>query len=172
MSERAESEGPAVQPERAVGWGEHLGRVLRAATALLATRRAIFREELAEKAAFLWRALGLLAAALAFGLLALLLATALVAALFTRLLGGPFAGILATLLLYAAAGGAGLLAARRLLSRVRPLDFPITREEFLKDWEGLEPAEAEEGEASSELSQASRSSEVEDLEERFRAGSE
>lgn len=146
------------------GWRDRLASATRTARALFATRAAIFREELAEKGAlFRKAAVGLSLAAL-FGALALLLLTALVAALFARLFGGPIAGITVALVLYLlVAGGAGYFGWRSL-SRVRPFDFPVTRDEIRRDLDAVREEEDDEEE--------DEAMETSDLEERFRAGSE
>jgi uncharacterized membrane protein YqjE len=150
---------------------EQAGRVLRSGSALIATRAALFREELSAKGGFLGRALALLALALGFGLLALFLLTALVAAVLTKLLGTAVAGILATLVLYLAAGGAALLVGRRLFASVRPFDFPLTTQELRRDFEALCPAEERKaGPTASAPPPSARP--AEDLEQLFRAGSE
>lgn len=119
------------------GWKERIGAVRRAASALAATRKEIFREELSEKGALFTKAAIGLALAAAFGILALLLLTALVAALFSRLLGGPIAGITAALFLYLAVVAAAGIFGGRNLSRVRPFAFPATRDEIRKDVDAL-----------------------------------
>lgn len=173
------------------GWKERLAAVKRAVKALAATRTEIFREELAGKGSLLGMGMAGLVLAFAFASLALLLTTALVAALFARLFGGPIAGIAAALVLYLLiAAGAGFLGVRSL-GRVRPLDFPATRDELRKDLDAIreEAALRDRGPASPDALAAERASirpgerdEDEDeeearatdagLEERFRAGSE
>lgn len=174
------------------GWKDRLESTMRAARALFATRAAIFREELAEKGSLFGKAaVGFTIAAL-FGVLAFLLLTALVAALFAQLFGGPVAGITAALVLYLLiAGGAGYFGWRSL-SRVRPFEFPVTRDEIRRDLDSVREATpgADEGPASPDALAAERASirpgedegdeeevkeeamETGDLEERFRAGSE
>jgi uncharacterized membrane protein YqjE len=169
------------------GWRERVGAVKRAAKALLATRVAIFREELAGKGSLFGQGAGALVLAVAFASLSLVLLTALVAAVLARLLGGPIAGLAAALFLYLViAGGAALFGVKRL-RRVRPFDFPVTRSEVRKDLDALreEGALHDEGPASSEALAAERASvrpgetdeeqeerNEKDLEDRFRAGSE
>lgn len=115
------------------GWRERLSQLGAAGRKLFETRVSIFREELQEKKALAARAALGFAAALLFGSLALLVATALVAAILSRLLGGPVAGIAATLLLNAAAAGAAAFYGWKRFSRVRPLDFSVTRRELSRD---------------------------------------
>jgi hypothetical protein len=180
------------------GWSERLGSVRRAAKQLFATRTEIFREELAEKGLLAGMGLAGVGLALAFALLALGLATALVAAVLARLLGGPIAGISAALLLYVLiAGGLAFFGVRKLRG-VRPFDFPATRDEVRKDLDAIreEGAPRDEGPASAAALAAERASIRpgesadereereereerqeerllgEDLEQRFRAGSE
>lgn len=192
-----EAEIDSVEPLDAVpepGWKERVASTTRAARALFATRAAIFREELAEKGALFGKAMVGLSIAALFGVLALLLLTALVAALFARLFGGPIAGITAAFVLYlVVAGGAGYFGWRSL-SRVRPFEFPVTRDEIGRDLDAVreEPPSPDEGPASPDALAAERASirpgddedddeeedeeaeavERADLEERFRAGSE
>ena len=174
------------------GWKERIGAIRRAASALASTRAAIFREELSEKGSLFARAAIGLALAAVFGVLALLVLTALVAALFSRLLGGPIAGITATLFLYLAVAAAAAILGSRTLSRVRPLAFPATRDEIRKDLDAVKEHATvrDEGPASVDALAAERASvrpdderdddEVEEVEEveamseeeRFRAGSE
>jgi uncharacterized membrane protein YqjE len=192
MSPR-EDEEDDLDPLEAVpepGWRERLASTTRAARALFATRAAIFREELAEKGSLFGKAAVGLSLAAVFGVLALLLATALVAALFARLFGGPIAGITAALVLYLLVAGAAGYRGVKSLSRVRPFEFPVTRDEIRRDLEAVkdEGPSPDEGPASPDALAAERASiapgdeggeEVEvdmeeagDLEERFRAGSE
>jgi uncharacterized membrane protein YqjE len=172
------------------GWKERLGAVRRAAAALAATRKEIFREELAEKGSLFAKAAVGLALAAAFGIFALFLLTALVAALFARLLGGPIAGITAALVLYLVVAGLAGFFGGRSLSRVRPFAFPATRDEIQKDLDAVKKhANVEDdgpaGEDAVAAERASVRTDDEDeetreggipkmsgLEERFRAGSE
>jgi uncharacterized membrane protein YqjE len=174
------------------GWKDRLDSAMRAARALFATRAAIFREELAEKGSLFGKAaVGLTIAAL-FGVLALLLLTALIAALFAHWFGGPVAGITAALVLYLVIAGVAGFFGLKSLARVRPFDFPVTRDEVRRDLDAVreEPPSPDEGPASPVALAAERASirpgdadddeeEVEedemrtaDLEERLRAGSE
>ena len=142
------------------GWKERLGAVRRAASALMSTRAEIFREELSEKSSLLAKAAIGLSLAAAFGIFSLLLLTALVAALFSRVFGGPSAGITAALVLdLVVAGAAGVIGARAL-SRVRPFAFPATRDEIRKDLEAVKEhgATRDEGPASADALAAERAS--------------
>ena len=119
------------------GWKERLGAIQRAAKALFATRAEIFREELAEKGTLLGMAAAGFTLALLFASLALLLATALIAAVFAKLFGGPIAGVTAALVLYLAiAAAAGFFGVKKL-TRLRPVDFPATRDELRKDLDAI-----------------------------------
>lgn len=180
------------------GWKERLGAVRRAAAALAATRKEIFREELAEKGSLFAKAAVGLGLAAAFGIFALLLLTALVAALFARLLGGPIAGITAALVLYLVVAGLAGFFGGRSLSRVRPFAFPATRDEIQKDLDAVKKHAdvKDDGPAGEDAVAAERASvrrddedveevdgdedddrkggipKMSELEERFRAGSE
>jgi uncharacterized membrane protein YqjE len=180
------------------GWKERVGAVRRAASALFTTRAAIFREELSEKGSLLAKAAGGLAIAAAFGFFALVLLTALVAALFARLLGGPIAGITAALVLYLAIAVTAALLGGKTLGRVRGLAFPATRDEIRRDLDAIrqhagkrdeEPAGAdamaaerasvgpeevvdEEDSRDAEEGERRIAAMGDDVEERFRAGSE
>jgi uncharacterized membrane protein YqjE len=179
------------------GWKDRIGAVRRAAATLLATRAAIFREELAEKGSLIAKAAIGLALAAVVGVLALLLLTALVAVLLSRLLGGPIAGITAALFLYLVVAAAAAILGGKNLSRVRPFVFPATRDEIRKDLDAVkEKGEVRDEAATDTVSgadalAAERASvrpgdeeadeeeveerempEMSQLEERFRAGSE
>lgn len=179
--------GDAVEP----GWRERLDAVRRAARALITTRAEIFREELAEKQSLLAKAAVGLSLAVAFAVLSLLLVTALVAAVLARLLGGPIAGVATALLLYLGITAAAAIFGARKLARVRPFDFPVTRDEIRKDLDAIKKEEAiqDEGPAGAQALAAEKASvrpaedrdfdeeeearaSEEDLEQRFRAGSE
>lgn len=181
------------------GWKERFGAAQRAAKALLATRAEIFREELAGKGSLFGMAAAGFTLALTFASLALLLATALLAAVFAKLFGGPIAGITAALVLYLAIAAAAAFFGVRKLARVRPLDFPATRDELRKDLDaireeavvrdrgpaspaalaaerasirpGESPDEREDDAEARDDAEEARASDA-DLEERFRAGSE
>jgi uncharacterized membrane protein YqjE len=162
------------------GWKERIGAVCRAAGALATTRAEIFREELSQKGSLLAKAAVGLALAAVLGVLSFLLLTALLAAVLSRVLGGPIAGISATLFLYLVAAALAAILGGRNLSRVRPFVFPATRDEIRKDFEAMkEKAVAEDKAASAEALAAERASvrpgdeeEKSEMEERFRAGSE
>jgi len=156
-------------------WRQRLHGFSRALGSLLSTRAAIFQEELGARAEALARATGAFVLAAALAGLALLLLTAGIAALLSRLLGGPIAGILATFALYAAAAGLAAYLGVRALSRVN-FDFPVTREEIRKDWQALQASASPRppGSSGGEAETASVSGQLssDDLEARFRVGSE
>jgi hypothetical protein len=140
------------------------------AAALAATRAAMFREELADKGASAAKAMAGFAAAIFFGSLTLLLATALLAALLSRLFGSAIAGVAATLVLYLAIAAAGAILGWRALGRVQPLDFPETGAALAGDFDALATAAAAAPE--DEDGDLEDGEDEDDLEERFREGSE
>lgn len=182
------------EPEQ--DWKARLGAAKRAAAALLATRAAIFREELAQKGANFGKAALRLSLAVSFALLSLLFLAALVGAILIRLLGGPIAGLAAAFFLFLLIAGATAWLGMQALARVRPFDFPVTRDEVARDLEAIreEPEVSDDEAADSEALAAERGSvrlgdedredeleedvvedrvvEDADLEQRFRAGSE
>ena len=149
------------------GWKERLGAVRRAGAALFTTRAEIFREELSEKGSLFAKAAIGLALAAAFGVLALLLLTALLAAVLSRLLGGPIAGITATLVLYVVVAAVSAILGGKTMARVRPFAFPATRDELRKDFEAVKEhgATRDEGPASADALAAERASVRPDREE-------
>lgn len=151
------------------GWKERLRGAWEAASSLLSTRAEIFRQELAEKGARLRRSAIGFGVGLLFAWLASLLLTALVATLLANLLGSLWAGLLASVLLYAAIAGAGIWIGVQALSRVRPLEFPATKEEIGKDWSALRRAARDEDQRIEPVGWRGPGG---DLEERFRRGSE
>lgn len=171
------------------GWRERLDAIRRSARDIMATRAQIFRAELAEKKSLFAGGLAGIFLALAFALLSLVLLTALVAAVFAKLLGGAIAGLTAALVLYLVIAAAAAFFGAKRLQRVRPLDFPVTREELRKDLDAVrdEPVDREESPPESPNPDAvaverasvrpgqtreSNTAIPEDLEDRFRAGSE
>ena len=171
MAEPKEIEGQETAP----GWKDRIAGLLETAKNLLSTRSAILQEELHEKGSLLSRALLGLGVAFFFGWLGLLLLTAFLAALLSQLLGSAILGLLATFLLYAAVAGGAAAIGIKALSRVKPLDFPVTARELRKDWKAFRavapsaaaPAQESPGEKGPE-----REARAEDLESRFREGSE
>ena len=157
-------------------WSRRLHGFLEAGKRLLSTRLAILREELGAKGEFLTRGLIGLVVAAAFGGLALLLFTAWIAVLLSSLLGSPVWGVLAAFVLYGAVAAAAGALGVKSLSRVKPFDFPVTSEEIRRDWSALKssanPEPPAPGAASGETAVARSQSREDDLEARFRAGSE
>ncbi|HTD52502.1 MAG TPA: phage holin family protein [Thermoanaerobaculia bacterium] len=129
-------EKAGAEPE-APGYRERLRDAFSAAQDLFSTRAEIFGQEAAEKAGYLGRGLAAFAAALVAGWLAMLLLAALLVALFTLLFGQVWAGILATLVLYGGACAAAVVFGWKALSKVRPLDFPVTGAELARDWDAV-----------------------------------
>ena len=169
-----------------------LAGLLEAGRRLLSTRASLFGEEFSVKTGYLGKGCAGLSLAAAFAILALLLFTAFIAAVFTSLLGGPVAGIAAALGLHVIiAGTVGWIGVRQL-SRVKPTEFPVTREEIRKDIAAIRAAASPEPPPSSSQvhpvpvssapgappvppprpSPPSRPAPPEDVEARFRAGSE
>ena len=169
-SERAELPGE----EQAWGWREHLADVSAAASRLLATRLAIFREELSVKAVFAAKGFAFVVVAAAMAVATLLSLAALLTALFAKLFGSWILGILATVVLYGAGAAGAAWAGARALSRVRPFDFPATAEELARDRAALSGtlAPSEPGVEGAAGTAGSRDVPADDLEDRFRAGSE
>lgn len=169
-TQRAEPPGE----EHGWGWREHLADVSAAASRLLATRLAIFREEASVKAVFAAKGFAFVVVAAAMAVGTLLALAALIAAIFAKLFGSWILGILATVVLYGAGAGGAAWAGVRALARVRPFDFPATAEELSRDRAAVSAALAPlepEGETTGETG-VPREGSMEDLEERFRAGSE
>ena len=153
-----------------------IGSAVAAVADLVSTRVEILREEAAQKAAQLGRGLGALAAAVVTGWIAMLLLAALLVALFTLLFGHLWAGILATLVLYGGAAAGAAVFGWKSLSKVRPLDFPVTRAELSKDWEALADRfrgnEEDLASGGPPSSTSPGESSVDDIEARYRAESE
>jgi hypothetical protein len=170
-----DGETPAPEVAREVTWSRRLSGFFEALGSLLSTRAAILREELGAKAEALTRAIGAFVLAAALAWVSLLLLTAGIAALLSRLFGSPIAGILVTFGLFATAAGVTAFFGVKALSRVN-FEFPVTGEEIRKDWETLQSSarprppgpSGGEGEALGSSVQLSS----DDLEARFRAGSE
>jgi len=126
--------------ETSPGWAERLESVRKASGSLLATRVAIFREELSERTGHVARAAAGVAVALAFAIVALLVLTGLLAALFASWFGSAVLGLLAVFLLYVAIAGAAAGFGWKALKRAREGGFPVTREELARDWAALKIA--------------------------------
>jgi uncharacterized membrane protein YqjE len=179
MSEQEETHG---LEEKEPGYRERLRDVFSAAGDLLSTRAEIFGEEAAEKAGHLGRSVAAFAAALVTGWLTMLLLAALLVALFTLLFGQLWAGILATLVLYGGACATAAVLGWKAFTRVRPMDFPVTRAEIARDWQAVSRSLQTESEETA-LSEKARPPvsfsgkpvsgfSGDDVEARFRAGSE
>jgi hypothetical protein len=108
--------------------------------------------------------------------LALLLLTAGLAALLSYLLGSPVWGILVTFVLFAGAAALAAYLGVRTLSRGKLFEFPVTGEEIRKDWKVFLSAAAPEPSPPAGRERdgvlAPGPATADDLEERFRAGSE
>jgi uncharacterized membrane protein YqjE len=177
----AEHDLPGEEEERS--WGERIGLVADAWSALVQTRVAIFREELTAKATLLLK--GVVAAVIGLGLAigALLLLAALLVAVLAHWFGSVGFGILGALVLYAAGTGAAVAAAGKWLRRVKPTDFPASSEELRRDWRAVSESWRAEDEAPRvpeglvpprppDALGTLREDRVEDLEDRYRAGAE
>jgi uncharacterized membrane protein YqjE len=163
--------GPG-EPQTPRGWKERLAAAWDAAASLVSTRVQIFQEELSQKTGFVARGSLAIILGLAFGWLALLLFTALVAALLTLLFGHLWAGLLAAFVLYLAVAGGAVWMGVKAFSRVRPFDFPATSDELKKDWSALRrSASPDERVIPQPYRAPAPVPPIENLEERFRAGS-
>jgi hypothetical protein len=162
-----------------------LAGLLEAGQRLFSTRASLFGEEVEVKAGFLGKGCAGLSLAAAFVFLALLLFTAFIAALFTKLLGGPVAGIAAALGLHVVIAAIVGYFGVRQMSRVKPFEFPVTSEEVRKDVAAIkaaafpepppEPPAAKEALPVASGPPAPRRASMpsaDDLEARFREGSE
>ncbi len=158
------------------GWSRRLHGFLETGRTLLSTRAALLREELGTKGEFLGRGLIGVVVAVAFAGLALLLLTAWIAVVLSSLLGSPVWGVLVAFVLYAAVAVTAGMLGIKALSRVKPFDFPVTSEEIRKDWSALKSSAKPEppatGAAQGETELTRSQSLHDDLEARFRAGSE
>ncbi len=160
--------------EEAQSWADRAAGLAASAQALLATRLAIFREEISAKAALAGRGLAAIAVAAALGVGALLLLAALLAAVLAQLFGSVALGILGAMLIYAAGVAIAGRIAWKALSDVRPGEFPSTGRELARDWEAIRASLATEPEADDEADETGSPSgepdevEVRDLEARLR----
>jgi uncharacterized membrane protein YqjE len=168
-----EEDAEETGPQDGRSWGDRLAEAAAQAGELLKTRVEIFREEAAEKAVHAARGAAGMAIAIGLAAGAVLLFAAFLAAVLAKLLGSVPLGILAAFVLYAAAAGLFAWRASKALAQVKPGEFPATREELRRDAEALQAAlslgaddEADEGAV------RGGEAEVEDIEARFRAGSE
>jgi uncharacterized membrane protein len=156
-------------PQRVRAFFESLG-------SLFSTRAEIFKEELGAKGMALGRAAVAFFLAAAFALLALLLLTAGLAALLSQLFGSPVAGILVTFVLFAGIAALAAYLGVRSLSCGNLFEFPVTAEEIRKDWKvflrSATPEPSGPGGSEGDRAIASGSSASDDIEARFREGSE
>ena len=178
----AEHDLPGEEEQRT--WGERIGVVAEAWSALVQTRVAIFREELVAKTTLLLK--GIVAAVVALGLAigALLLLAALLVAVLAHWFGSIGWGILGALLLYGAGAGAAVAAAGKWLGRVRPTEFPASAEELRRDWRAVSESWSADGDAPRVPTGVAppprppdalgtlREDRPENLEDRYRAGAE
>lgn len=168
----AEERMDSGDPGTGQGWRERLAAGWRAAASLVSTRLEIFQEELAQKTGFVARGSIAIVLGLTFASLSLLLFTALVAALLTLLFGHLWAGLLAAFVLYLVIAGVAVWLGVQAFSRVRPLDFPATSEELKKDWSALRRSTSPGERVIPHPYRApAPAPPIENLEERFRAGS-
>jgi MFS family permease len=174
-------EAAATPEELPPGWRERLEAIRKAGGALFATRTAILREELGQKRSHLGRGVVGLAVAAAFAIVALLVFTGFLAAVLAQLFESAALGLLVVFLLYALIAGISGAVGWKAMRRVRPGDFPVTREELRKDWDALQLAKEEEifprderfGPEAAEERDAQRTDLLdEDLEARYRAEAE
>ena len=172
----AEGPQPEAGPQEERGWGDRIADVAAQAGDLLKTRLEIFREEAAEKAVHAARGAAGMAVAIGLAICALLLFAAFLAAVFAKLFGSVPLGILAAFVVYAGLAALAAWQGSRALAQVRPGEFPVTREELRRDAEALQAALSigvdEDAEEQAERAVRGGEAEVEDIEARFRAGSE
>ncbi|MEP6993389.1 MAG: phage holin family protein [Acidobacteriota bacterium] len=179
-----QTEIPDEESERS--WGERIADVAEVWRALARTRLAIFREELSEKLAFVLKGAVSIAIAAFLAAGALLLLAAFLAVLLAQVLGNVALGILATFLLFGIGAGVAAIMGWKALTRVRPLEFPVARDELSRDWEAVrvalspdvaspggdpgpydQPVPTGQGPGAPKKTEA-----LEDMEERYRAGAE
>jgi uncharacterized membrane protein YqjE len=161
-------------------WSDRLAQLADSAASLVATRLAIFEEELGVKTRLFGKGLAGAGIAAAFALGATFLFAALLAALLAQLFGNVALGILAAMAIYLAVAGAAGYWAWKSFSQVHPTEFPATRRELARDADAVRAALAqdpdpEEGPspgASDEEGVEDAEGEVQDLEARLRAGAE
>jgi Putative Actinobacterial Holin-X, holin superfamily III len=165
-------EAEAVPEEAQRGWRDRIVLLSNAAGALLRTRLAILREEIALKAAFAAKAFVAVVVAVAAGAGALLLFAALLAAIFASLLKSVVLGILAAFVLYGLIAVAAAALGWKALTRVKPLELRATEEELRRDWEAVRAATAPPPPVVVAGSAPETFEEDSGLEERFRAGAE
>jgi uncharacterized membrane protein YqjE len=144
------------------GIKERLTAAWAAARDLVATRMEIFKVEASEKGITFARGAVAFVVALALAWLAILLLTALIAVLLAQLFGSAWAGLLGAFVLYLLGAGAAAFVGIKAFKNFRPFDFSETRRGLREDWRAVRSA----------LEPPPESDPEEDLEQRFRAGSE
>ena len=173
MQDDGERDPAAVAEET---WPQRVRAFFESRGSLLSTRAEIFKAELGATGVALGRAAIAFFLAAVLAVLALLLLTAGLAALLSYLFGSPVAGILVTFVLFAGAAALAAYLGVRTLSRGKLFEFPVTAEEIRKDWKVFLRSAAPEpsGPAGQEGDGvlASGSGVSDDLEARFRVGSE
>ncbi|MEP6802516.1 MAG: phage holin family protein [Acidobacteriota bacterium] len=131
---------------------------------LIATRVEIFREEVSEKGSLAGRGAMAIGIALVVGWLAMLLFTALVAVLLANLLASVWLGLLVAFVLYLAGAGVAALVGIKSLKKLNPFHFPATSKGLKEDWAAIRESVRPPAHPIEE--------DEDDLEARFRAGSE
>ena len=163
-------------------WSDRLDQLASATQSLLATRLAIFEEELGVKGRFFGKGLVFAGVAAAFGFGAVLLFAALLAAVLAQVFGNAALGVLGAGVVYAAGAFVGGYFAWRALAKVRPTEFPATARELSRDAEAIRAAlvqdpDPEDGSdpgfvPEEEEIEVESEGDVRDLEARLREGAE
>jgi uncharacterized membrane protein YqjE len=173
---RDEDEGAEAGETEMGSWADRLGNAAAQAGDLLKTRLEIFREEAVQKAEHAARGATGMAIGIGLAACALMLLAALIVALLTKLFGSLIVGILGAFVIYAVGAVLFGLQAWKSFARVRPGEFPATRDELLRDAEAVRDAlsigVSEEPDDGAPPPDSRGESEVEDLEARLRAGAE
>ncbi len=156
---------PPKQEEPAPGIFARLKDAFEATKGLIGTRAEIFREEVSEKGSLARRGAAGLGIALVVGWLAMLLFTALVAVLLAKLFDSVWLGILVAFVLYLAGAAAAGFVGIQALKRLKPFEFPATKEGLKEDWAAIKDSIRTPPPLGDD-------EEEDDLEARFRAGSE
>lgn len=133
-----------------------------AARELAATRAEILKAEAAEKGAVVARGAAAFVIAAVAGWIAVLVLTALIAVLLSMLFGSVWAGLLGTFVLYLVAAGIAAMMGVKAFKDFKPFAFPETSRGLKEDWDAVRGA----------LKPPPEREDSEDLEQRFRAGSE
>ena len=167
-----------LDPEEVVAetWSKRVRDFFESLGSLLATRVEIFKLELGSKGGALGRAAVAFFLAAAFAMLALLLLTAGLAALLSYFFGTVL-GIAATFVLFAGAAALAAYLGVKALARGNLLEFPLTSEEIKKDWKLVTRSSAPEppapdGSGGERVLAGGGPAASDDLEARFRVGSE